>query len=579
MKILGVSFDYHDAAAALLVDGRIIAAETEERFTRKKHDPSMPIHAIEYCLKKAGIKPQDLHKVVYYEDTRLKFDRILKSKDKSQTAVFDKVLEAWLRADKFTPELRLAHQLKLKPTRVESVKHHMAHAASAYYCSPFDKATVITLDGVGEYETATVCSAENGELTQLYSQALPHSLGLFYSAFTALLGFKVNEGEYKVMGMAGFGEPVYRDEIRKMFDLTRPFGFTLDPSYFNFTLSAERPYRDKIEALFGPPREPESGFEINDSGKLGRTSRHYANIAASVQKVTEEVILDFVSKAIKQSGKQKICLAGGVALNSLANARIKAELGQNLFVQPAAGDAGGALGAAFLAEEPQKLIKRTGLTSAYLGKAYSQAEIESSLRGTIKRRSRQFESEQELVNTVADKLAAGKVIGWFQGPAEWGPRALGNRSILANPTLPDMKDKVNRLIKFREPFRPFAPSVLADKAHEYFEVLEQVDPSDPEYFMLSVVKVLPHMRKKLPAITHIDGSARLQRVSAKTNPLYYKIITAFGERSGVSVLLNTSFNLAGEPIVGTPEDAISTFGFSGLDYLVLGNTLIAKGAG
>ena len=576
MKVLGVSFDYHDAAAALVIDGQIVAAETEERFSRVKHDPGLPSSAIEFCLSKAGLKPNDLDRVVFYEDTRKKFDRILSFATAKDAAALDKVMRVWVNGDKFFPEQRLAHYLDIDPKKVTSVDHHMAHAASAFFCSPFQEAIVVTLDGVGEYHTASVCRASDGNITRIFAQELPHSLGLFYSAFTAFLGFRINEGEYKVMGMAGFGKPNYLDDILAMFELSPRFGFRLDQKCFDFALSAEVPFNGAFIEKFGPARTPESPFDVNEDGEIGTSSRHYANIAASVQRATEIIILDFVKKALQDQKTENLCMAGGVALNSLANARIKQELGANLYVQPAAGDAGGALGAAYLAESPALLARRSPMTSALLGLSFEDSHIRDRLHGSMKRRAVHFETDEALLAVVVDRLATGHVIGWFQGRAEWGPRALGCRSILANPMLPDMQAKVNRLIKFREPFRPFAPSVIADRAHEFFEVDPEIEPWDPEFFMLSVVKVLPHKRALLPAITHVDGTARIQRVSKTVNPLYYELIHGFGERTGVPVLLNTSFNLRGEPIVGSPEDAVATFGFSGLDYLVMGRTMIGK---
>ena len=580
MKCLGVSYGFHDSAAALVVDGQVVAADQEERFSRRKHDPTFPSAAIEFCFESAGLLPADLDKIVFYEKPLLKFDRILRSSLRGGgqgKRFFQAALRHWFVEGKFDPVGDLATALAVPRSRIGIVSHHDAHAASAFYCSPFDKALVITIDGVGEAEAMTVSEGRAGRLKRLHAQTVPHSLGLFYSAFTAYLGFEVNEGEYKVMGMAGFGKPERSEDILGLFDLSDPNGFRIDQSHFDFLAPKRLPYRESLVEWLGPAREAESPFDVEDTGPAGEKSRHYADLAASVQRCTEEVILDLVRKWIAKTGLKQVCLAGGVALNSLANARLKRELGIDLYVHPAAGDAGGAVGAALLGLSSESLAKgNASLTHAYLGKAFQQDELDRVLHGSLRRNANRFPDESQMIEAAAERLAAGKVIGWFQGRAEWGPRALGGRSILANPADPAMQARVNERIKFREVFRPFAPSVLAERAHEYYEILEGLGPSEPESFMLSVVRVRPEMRDKVPATTHVDGTARIQLVHQAVNPLYHALISALQARTGVPVVLNTSFNLRGEPIVGAPEDAVATFGFSKLDALVLGRTVIDK---
>lgn len=578
MKTLGLSFDYHDAAAALVVDGRLIAAETEERFTRVKHDARLPENAMAFCLAKAGLTPQALDCVVYYEQPIIKLDRILRDSAglRENAPKLDHVIKTLVRNDRLFPEQRIAEALGISEKRIINVPHHLSHAASAYYGSGFDRAAVVTLDGVGEYETATLSVGQEGTLRPLKSQRLPDSLGLFYSAMTSFLGFEVNEGEYKVMGMAGFGQPVFFPQLMAFFQLDDTFGFRLDQDCFDFSTFTERLYTDKLIRLLGDPREPGAPFDTRPGAACESESRHFANVAASVQKVTEEVILHLVSKAIAQTHCKNVCMAGGVALNSLANARIKKELGVNLYVHPAAGDAGGAVGAAYLGQVQALSTKRQAVTSALLGKSYTDDEIRIAIRGVARARSRHFADMAPLIDHLATRLAEGAVIGWFQGAAEWGPRSLGARSILANPAIPGMQLRVNELVKFREPFRPFAPSVLSEQASVYFEVSDEVDETDPENFMLSVVPVRPAFRDRLPAITHVDGTARVHRVSERINPLFYRLLERVGRLTGIPMLLNTSFNLKGDPIVGSPEDAIATFGFCGLDALAIGGYVIEK---
>jgi len=584
MNILGVSFDYHDAAAALVQDGKVIAASSEERFTRKKNDSRLPENAIIFCCDFAGISFNDLDYVVFYEKTLLRFDRILHASlfdaRKRKTYLWP-TIDSWLAKGKFFPEQRLADFLGLPTSKIKSVKHHQAHAASAFYCSPFEQATVITIDGVGEYESATISKVTREGISCLKSNHVPHSLGLFYSALTAFLGFRVNEDEYKVMGMAGYGDPLFYQTLRDMFELKTDGTFLIDQKYFEFLSPVNIPYTSELIKLLGAPREPESAFVFERGGgndlEILKKSKHYANIAASAQKVTEEVILHIVKCATKQTNINDVCLAGGVALNSLANGRIRNLNVGRLYVQPAAGDAGGALGAA-LYWNFSKLggLQREPMESPYLGKSYDREAIESAIGESFTTKYEYIPDEDELCERVAKLIAGGSVVGWFHGRSEFGPRSLGARSILANPLIPDMQAIVNESIKFREAFRPFAPAVTEEAGPRIFEIADITSKLDPEYFMLSINNVREEFKSRLPSITHIDGTARLQLVNPRTNPRFHKLINSFGLVAGLPVLLNTSFNLRGEPIVETPLNAIRTFEWSGMNYLVLENFLISK---
>ena len=500
-----------------------------------------------------------------------KLDRALKMglvTGKFRPSTIGKVISHWSRLNKFDPCGQISSRLGMPRTKVFHTLHHESHAASAYFPSPFDAATVITLDGVGEWETATISIARGSRINRLASVQLPDSLGLFYSAFTAFLGFEVNEGEYKVMGMAGFGTPRYEQEVRQLITVKPDGRFSVNRSLFDFTQMDERPYGPTFLKKFGAAREPESDFNVEESAGAEITaanaaSRHYADIAASVQKATESVILEIVSNAVTRTGVRNVCLAGGVALNSAANARIRSELDCDLFVQPAAGDAGGAVGAALHhygthAPEPRRRV----MVTAQLGSRFEPQTIRAALETSYLKPTVVAPDEATLVAEVAKRIAAGQVTGWFQGAAEWGPRALGSRSILADPRDPDMKERINEKIKFREPFRPFAPAVLAESATDYFALPGPVHPWSVESFMLSVVPVRPDVRDQIPAVTHVDGTARVQMVFRNQNTLFYKLIRRLGDTTGVPIVLNTSFNLRGAPIVGAPQDAIETFLYS-----------------
>jgi len=594
MQILGISCYFHDAAAALIRDGQLVAAAEEERFTRKKHDYEFPQHAIEFCLRTGGIAGADLDFVVFFEKPLLKFERLLLSSMQTfprSHGVFREAMVAWL-GDKLWIKHLIQRRLGVPAAKILFSEHHLSHAASAFFCSPFQEAAILTVDGVGEWTTASLGVGRETEITLLKEIRFPHSLGLLYSAFTAFLGFEVNEGEYKVMGMAPFGTPRYVDQVDKLIRVSADGSFELNMDYFSFHHSTDRTFNHKFEALFGPPRDPRLQFFTPTSGypsyfgpkpgnydELARLNQHYADIAASIQHVTEEVLLAMARAAYRETGLRRLCLAGGCALNSVANGRILRETPfEELYIQPAAGDGGGALGAALygyhaVLGKPRAFV----MDHASWGEDLSPEAAGRFLEANGVRYER-LQDEDKLVARVVDALQAGKVVGWSQGRFEWGPRALGHRSILADPRRPEMKDIVNTKIKFREPFRPFAPSVLAERTEEYF-VLPGARRHYPARFMLYVVDVKEDKRAVIPAVTHVDGTGRLQTVHRNTNPRYYRLIEAFGEATGVPVVLNTSFNLKGEPIVNTPPEAFHTFMRSGMDMLVCGDFVIEKPAG
>jgi carbamoyltransferase len=588
--VLGISCFFHDAAAALLKDGVLVAAAEEERFTRKKHDYGFPIRAIEYVLAAEGIAAGDLDYVAFFEKPFLKFERILMTSLRMfprATRVFREAMVTWL-LDKLWVSALITERLGVPREKILFSEHHLSHAASAFFCSPFEEAAVLTVDGVGEWATATMGTARGTEIRLTREIRFPHSIGLLYSTFTAFLGFEVNEGEYKVMGMAPYGRPRYVDDVRKLVRMFPDGSFRLDMDYFAFHHSTTTPYSRKFLARFGPPRPPEAKFFTEtsgypsyfgerpaDFGAEARRNQHYADVAASIQVVTEELILNLARAARRETGSPRLCLAGGVALNSVANWKVLREAGvEELYVHPAAGDSGGAVGAAFYAYhsllgKPRSFV----MEHAFWGRAYGEAEVRAFLDAEGIRYER-LSDDAVLDRTVA-ALTTGQVVGWFQGRFEWGPRALGHRSILADPRRADMKDIVNTKIKFREPYRPFAPSVLAERVHDYFDA-PGVDHQYPARFMLLVVDVKPSRYETIPAVTHVDGTGRLQTVVREGNPRYHALIERFGQATGVPVVLNTSFNLRGEPIVNSPEEAYTTFRRSGMDALVLGNCLVRK---
>lgn len=591
MYILGVSCFYHDAAAALLRDGTLVAAAEEERFSRVKHDFRFPKNSIRFCLEEAGIEGRDLDYVVFFEKPFRKFDRILMTTLQAYPRawkVFRESMISWM-VDKLWIAATLQRELGVSRENVLFCEHHLSHAASAYSCSPFDESAILTVDGVGEWATATYGVGRGNEIRLLKQIEFPHSIGLLYSAFTAFLGFEVNDGEYKVMGMAPYGVPRYVDKVWKLIQSNSDGSFSLDMDYFEFHHSTERTYSQKFLNLFGEPRSSKALFFTKATGfpkyfgsppgnydELCDLNQHYADIAASIQRVTEELLLNMANHLHRETGLNRLCIAGGVALNSVANTRLLKETPfEQLFVQPAAGDGGGALGAALWACNTVLGKPRNfAMQHAYWGRSNSESEIGDFLRqNSIP--FVQFEDDDVLFDWVVERLTKGKVVGWSQGRFEWGPRALGNRSILADPGNPDMKDIVNAKIKFREPYRPFAPSVLAERAEEYFD-LPDLKCHHPARYMLYVVPVRESQRQLVPAITHVDGTARLQTVFRDRSPRYYRLIEHFGQATGTPVLLNTSFNLKGEPIVNTAADAFQTFSRSEMDCLVMENFLLDK---
>lgn len=597
MYILGVSCYYHDSAAALLADGDLVAAAEEERFSRKKHDNGFPQHAIRFCLESAGITAADLDYVVFYEKPLLKFERILLNTLAAfprSYGVFRESMVAW-----FDEKLWIKSQLQTKigvPTdRILFVEHHLSHAASAMFASPYKEAAVLTIDGVGEWTTASIgqaTAAWNGQGENRIDLArelrFPHSLGLLYSAFTAFLGFRVNNGEYKVMGMAPYGTPKYVDEVHKVVRIDDEGGLHLDMRYFEFHHSTRRTFSQNFVDLFGPPRQPESEFFTPTThpqrdaphwdDRAAAQNQKYADIAASIQLVTEETMLKMSRFAHRLTGSKNLVMAGGVALNSVANGRIMREGPfENVFIQPAAGDSGGALGAALYAYhvllgKPRRFV----MEHAYWGADYPPAKMADAIRarGLL---YEEFDDTEKLLDRAVDTLLQGKVISWFQGRFEWGPRALGSRSILADPRHEAMKEVVNTKIKFREPFRPFAPVILEERAHEYF-TSPRLDSQYPPRYMLMVSPIAADKQHEIQAVCH-NGTGRLQSIRREWNPRYYRIVEKFGEATGVPVLLNTSYNLRGEPIVNTPDNALHTFSYSDIDQLVMGNFLVRKPEG
>jgi len=591
MYILGISCYYHDAAAVLLNDGVLVAAAEEERFTRKKHDYDFPKNAIKFCLEQAGITGNDLDYVVFFEKPFRKLDRILMMTLQTYPQsykVFRESMITWM-VDKLWIAGTLQSELGIGKEKLLFSEHHLSHAASAFLCSPFEEAAVLTVDGVGEWVTATHGVGKGNQVRINKQIEFPHSLGLLYSAFTAFLGFEVNEGEYKVMGMAPYGEPKYVDKVWKLIQQNGDGSFSLNMDYFSFHHSTDRTYNNKFAALFGDPRPEKMLFFTEETGfpkyfgappanfhEMSKLNKHYADIAASIQKVTEEVLVGMARHLQQSTGLKNLCMAGGVALNSVANTRILKESGfEHLYVQPAAGDGGGALGAALWAYNTLLGKPRNfRMEHAYWGRANSENEIGDFLRQNNIKHTH-YDNEDQLLDSVVNHLTNAKVIGWAQGRFEWGPRALGSRSILADPRNPDMKDIVNTKIKFREPYRPFAPSVLAESAEKYFE-LPNAATHSPARYMLYVVPVKENQKATLPAITHVDGTGRLQTVFKDQSPRYYKMIEKFGQATGVPVVMNTSFNLKGEPIVNTPQNAYNTFSKSEMDALVLENFIIEK---
>lgn len=594
MDILGISCFYHDAAAALIRDGVLVAAAEEERFTRKKHDSGFPERAIDFCLQRAGIKAGDLDYVVFYEKPLLKFERILMTSlggFPKTWRVFGDAMVTWFNEKMWIKGL-IVRKIGVPADRVLFTEHHLSHAASALFCSPFDEAAILTIDGVGEWTTTAIGrgradwdSGSENRIDLSHEIRFPHSLGLLYSALTEFLGFEVNEGEYKVMGMAPYGEPRYLDEVYKLVQVGDDGSFRLNMEYFSFYHSSNHTFNGKLVDLFGTPRVRESEFYTLKThperdhpewdNRVAEQNQEYADIAASIQKVTEEIILKMARHAQRVTGLKKLCMAGGVALNSVANGRILRETPfEEVYIQPAAGDSGGALGAALYAYHAiLKKPRRFVLQNCFWGSEYANGSISNVLKEQGLPYE-EFDDDERLVERVVDGLTQGKVVGWFQGRFEWGPRALGNRSILADPRRSEMKSIVNAKIKFREPFRPFAPVILEERTAEYFD-LSEPERQYPARFMLLVAAIHPDKQSQIPAVNHW-GTGRLQTIQPDINPRYYRVVEQFGQVTGVPVLMNTSFNLRGEPIVASPANALSTFKRSGLDLLAIENFLVTK---
>ncbi len=591
MYILGISCFYHDAAAALIHDGQLIAASEEERFSRKKHDANFPKLAIQFCLKTAGITADDLDYVVFYEKPLVKFERIIKTQlstfPKSWKA-FGEAMIAWV-GDKLWVKTHIMEGVGIPAEKILFVDHHLSHAASSFFASPFDEAAILTVDGVGEWTTTAKGKATSdwdgsgqNALVLSEEQRFPHSLGLLYSAFTAFLGFRVNNGEYKVMGMSPYGDPRYMDKIEKVFKVYDDGSFWTNMDYFSYHYSHTTTYNHKFIDLFGEPRVHSDSFftaktnpEMNANDAQVLQNQYYADVAASVQRVTENTLIKMLTSLHAETGMKHVCMAGGVALNSKANGRLLKETPfENIYIQPAAGDSGGALGAALYAYHVI-LGKRRNFVQEhnYWGAEYSAHDIEQALAAT----DFKFEKvadETQLTERVVDDILDGKVISWFQGRFEWGPRALGSRSIMADPRRAEMKEIVNTKIKFREPFRPFAPVIIEEAVADYFE-MELPEKNYMSRFMLTVEKFKAGQGEKVPAVNHL-GTGRLQSVRREWNPRYYDLMATFGEATGIPILINTSFNLRGEPIVNTPADALKTFGNSGIDTLVLEDYIVRK---
>ncbi len=585
--ILGISAYYHDSAAALLSDGHIVAAAQEERFSRKKNDERFPRHAVAFCLKQAGLTEADLDAVVFYDKPIIKFTRMLESYlavAPGGWLTFPRALPGWL-GEKLNLPYTLRYEIPgLRPEApVLFSEHHQAHAASAFFPSPFEEAAVLTVDGVGEWATTTIGLGRGNEVTILQELKFPHSLGLLYSAFTAYCGFRINSGEYKMMGLAPYGEPRFVDVIYDhMVDVKEDGSLHLNLEYFHF-LKGLRMTNKKFDDLFGgPPRIPETPVE----------ARHM-DVARSIQTVTEEIMLRLARHARDETGMQNLCMAGGVALNCVANGRILREkIFERIWIQPAAGDAGGALGAALAVwhmhkEHPQArvIVQPDAMRGAFLGPEFSDDEIETVLRDhqAVYRKL----DHKGVLDEVADLLAGQKIVGWVQGRMEFGPRALGHRSILGDPRSPQMQSLLNLKVKFRESFRPFAPAVLRERAAEFFELDEEspymlfVAPVHPDQRLETPTSAcgfdrLRQVRSRLPAITHVDDSARVQTVTAEQNPVFHALLKRFEARTGCPVLMNTSFNVRGEPVVCTPDDAYRCFVNTEMDYLAIGNFLLER---
>lgn len=600
MKILGISAFYHDSAAALIINGEIVAAAQEERFTRKKHDPGFPRNAIKYCLDEEGLHLDGLDAVVFYDKPLLKFERLLETYygfAPKGLASFATAMPVWIKEKLFLKkvifdELKSIQKFDKSKLKFLFPEHHLSHAASAFYPSPFEKAAIVTLDGVGEWATASICLGEKNSITTLKELHFPHSVGLLYSAFTYYLGFRVNSGEYKLMGLAPYGETEstqVKEFIKtiksELVEIMEDGSIWLNQKYFNYAAGLRMVKEKKWARLFGfHKRSSEATIE-----------QHHSNLAHAIQQVIEEIILKIAREAKRLTNADFLCMAGGVALNCVANGKLlKAGIFKDIFIQPAAGDAGGAIGAAlsayFISYKNERIINGAdSMQGAYLGPEYTDKEIEQAAKKSQAKYD-YYGNFEELSDKVAGLISEGNVVGWFQGRMEFGPRALGNRSILGDARNGEMQKKLNLKIKYRESFRPFAPSVLSDDVSTYFDLTssspymllvaqvhnKQLKDLPRDYDQLPLMERLYIERSEIPAITHIDFSARIQTVHKNTNKRYYQLIESFKKRTGTGVIVNTSFNVRGEPIVCTPEDAYRCFMRTEMDYLVMGNFFFEK---
>jgi len=591
-SILGISAFYHDSAACILKDGEIVAAAQEERFTRKKHDPRYPYNAIEFVLKYANLKLSEVDQIVFFEKPFLKFERLLETYvafAPKGFVSFSKAMPLWIKEKLFQKNL-LFNKLKTHDSNYNSEEniffsdHHLSHAASAFFPSPFDEAIVLTADGVGEWATTTVAVGKNNKLDIKKEIHFPHSLGLLYSAFTYYTGFKVNSGEYKLMGLAPYGSPIYEDKIKILIDIKDDGTFRLNQDYFNYATGLTMT-NNKFHNLFGQkPRNP----------KNEKLTQFHMDISSSIQKVTEDIMIKLARSIRKEYSIKNLCLAGGVALNCVANGKILQEkIFDNIWIQPAAGDAGGSLGAALVLwyienDNEREVNSKDDMKGSYLGPEYSEDEIEEELK-LIGANFETYEY-QELINKTSENLANEKAIGWFQGRMEFGPRALGARSILGDPRSDKMQKNLNLKVKYRESFRPFAPSILQENLSDWFDIDvnspymlivadinsdKKIEMNDEQKKLFGIEK-LNIKRSEIPSVTHVDYSARIQTVNKNTNKRYYDLITDFKEKTGCPLVVNTSFNVRGEPIVNTPTDAFNCFMGTELDYLVIGNCILDK---
>jgi carbamoyltransferase len=600
-RILGISAFYHDSAAVILEDGKIVAAGQEERFSRKKHDPGFPVHAVRFCLQYSGLHIDELDAVVFYDKPFLKFERLLETYyvfAPHGLKSFLSAIPVWIKEKLFLKKLILDELAKIETFDKNKLNllfsgHHLSHAASAFYGSPYQESAILTIDGVGEWSTASIGHGKDNKITLLKELYFPHSVGLLYSAFTYYLGFKVNSGEYKLMGLSPYGDPT-SDKVQKYMDLIyqnlvevkEDGSIWMNQDYFDYAAGLRMANDDKWEKLFGfPRRKPESEIQ-----------QVHCDLGLAIQKVTEDIVIKMAKNAKRLTGSKYLCLAGGVALNCVANSRIiEQKIFDDIWIQPAAGDAGGALGAAYAIHymyfDQSRTVdgKNDQMQGSYWGPEFG--DIETKLMAKqYKAKYKYYENFDELCDVVADQMNQGKVIGWFQGRMEWGPRALGNRSIIGDARNAEMQKRMNVKIKFRESFRPFAPSVLIENIQDYFEfdkpspymlLIADVaktrrNPLPANYYQQNLKEKLYFVRSDLPAITHLDYSARLQTVHKDTNPRYWNLINTFKKKTGYGVIVNTSFNVRGEPIVCTPEDAYKCFMRTEMDYLIVGNFVFNK---